>query len=305
MSRSSAVAIAFTLFGSGCAASLPPDPVERALYVDALTVVRAQARDEWTVDRLALAEVAPAVSWSVCQVDPERRAGLGSWLDAEIAREERRLGGSAEAGWRRAGKDLDVIDDLLELQRVRAALAEVRPEDCPFWLEADPDFRGMQGDAERLVLILESRGGVALNLRAEGGLRFSGGGAGRVLVGFGASDRLTVATGFEIGGAGRFDQEGDVTGVLGGAFPLLVRLADAGSLVDLEVAAVTFLEGARGWPPGIRAAIAFGFLTPRVGGAFSPAAMFWLGYEYHPRRGLDDPFHVIGLGTRIGVDFDP
>lgn len=294
-----------TLNLSGCATSLPSDPVERALYVDALTVVRAQARDEWTVDRLALDEVTPAVAWSACQVPPERRADLTTWLDGEIARAEERLGGSAEAGWRRAHKDLDAVEGLLELQRVRAALAHVRPEDCPFWLEADPDFRGMQGDAERMVFIFESRGGVALNLRAEGGLRFSGGGAGRILVGLGASDRLTVATGFEIGGAGRFDEEGDVTGVLGGAVPLLVRFADAGSLVDLEVAAVTFLEGARGWPPGVRAAIAFGFLTPRVGGAFSPAAMLWVGYEYHPRRGADDPFHVIGIGTRIGVDFDP
>lgn len=301
----SPVLILAALIGTGCAASLPPEPVERALYVDALTVVRSQARDDWTVDRLALEGVTPAVAWSVCQVAPERRAGLMAWLDAAITREEQRLGGSSEIGWRRAGKDMGAIEELLELQRVRAAIALVRPEECPFWLEADPGFRGMQGDAERLVFIFESRGGVALNLRSEGGLRFSGGGAGRVLVGFGASDRLTVATGFEIGGFGRFDQKGDVTGVLGGAFPLLVRLADAGSLVDLEVAAVTFLEGARGWPPGIRAAIAFGFLTPRVGGAFSPAAMFWLGYEYHPRRDLDAPFHVIGVGTRIGVDFDP
>ncbi len=55
----------------------------------------------------------------------------------------------------------------------------------------------------------------------------------------------------------------------------------------------------------MRVALAFGFLTPRVGGAFSPAALFWVGYELHPRRGADDPFHVIAIGTRIGVDVDP
>jgi hypothetical protein len=54
------------------------------------------------------------------------------------------------------------------------ALAAVRPEDCPFWLEADRNFSGMQGDAERLILFLESRGQVALNLRAQGDPRFSG-----------------------------------------------------------------------------------------------------------------------------------
>ena len=46
-------------------------------------------------------------------------------------------------------------------------------------------------------------------------------------------------------------------------------------------------------------------VEPRVGGAFSPHAMLWLGYEFHPQRGSDEPFHVIGFGTRIGVDIDP
>ncbi len=304
MRRPATIAIGWALL-TACSASLPPDPVERALYNDTLTVVRSQDRSEWTVDRVALAEVTPGVAWSVCQVAPERRAGLLSWLDRQIADEERRLGGPAELAWQKAGKDLDAVEELLELQRVKLAIAEVRDDDCPFWLEADREFRGMQGDAERVVLFLESRGQVALNLRGHGGLRFSGGGAGRILVGYGFSDRFTMATGFEIGGFGRFDESGDVTGVLGGAFPLLFRFADASELVDLELAAVTFLGGANGSPPGVRAAIAFGFLTPRVGGAFSPAAMFWVGYEFHPRRGADDPFHVIALGTRIGVDIDP
>ncbi len=290
---------------TGCASTLPPDPIERALYVDTLTVVRSQVRGEWTVDRVAIDSITPGVAWSVCQVAPERRAGLTTWIDGEIAKEEQRLGGSAEVGWKRAGRDLDEVEALLELQRVRAALASVREGDCPFWLEADPEFRGTQGDAERLVLLLESRGQVALNIRNDGSLRFSGGGAGRVLVGYGFSDSFTLATGFEIGGAGRFDQEGEVSAVLGGAVPILFRFADASEIIDLELAAVTFLEGARGIPPGIRAAVAFGFLTPRVGGAFSPSALFWFGYEYHPRRGADDPFHVIAIGTRIGVDVDP
>lgn len=293
------------LLSLSCATSLPPDPVERALYADTLTVVRSQARSEWTVDRLAIDSVTPSVAWSACQVDPERRAGLVGWLDGEIEQERLRAGGSAEEGWRRADKDLDAIETLLELERVRLALTAVRSDDCPFWLEVDPEFAGMQGDAGRVVLFVESRGHVALNLRDGDGLRFSGGGAGRILLGFGPSDRVTLALGVEIGGFGRFDEDGDVTGVLGGALPLIVRFANASQLIDLELAAVTFLGGADGLPPGVRAALAFGFLTPRVGGAFSPVAMFYVGYELHPRRGDDDPFHVIAIGTRIGVDIDP
>lgn len=299
----------FTCFGlASCATALPPDPIERALYVDTLTLVRSQARDEWTVDRIAQDEIAPGVAWSACQVAPDRRRALLSWLDGQIASEESRLGGDAKAAWLARGKDLGDVDDLLELQRVRAALASIDERaaaDCPFWLEEDPEFIGMQGDAHRFVLYVESRGQLALNVQSSGGARFSGGGGGRVLLGGGLSDRVSLLSGLEVGGGGRFGEDGSLSGVLTGALPVLVRFANAGSALDLELAAVSFLEGSKAWPPGIRAAIAVGFQTPRVGGSFAPHAMFWLGYEYHPRRDDEEPFHVIGLGTRIGVAIDP
>lgn len=295
---------------AACASTLPSAPTERALVNDVRTIVRSQARSEWTVDRIALDLVAPAVAWSACQVSDQARAAALAWLDGQIGAEEERLGGRglpAAELWRKADRDLGALDDLIELQRMRLALGDLHaraPTDCPFWLEADPTFTGMQGNADRFVLFLESRGGASLLVRGST-LVFGGGGAGRVLAGWGPSDRLTIAAGFEIGGSGRFDTEGEVTGVLGAALPVLVRFVDAGSVIDLEVAATTFLEGARGWPPGIRAALGFGLVTPRVGGAFSPSAVFWVGYEYHPARGPEDPFHVIGIGTRVGVDVDP
>lgn len=293
---------------ASCATTLPGDPVERALYVDTLTLVRSQARDEWTVDRVALDGIRAGVAWSGCQVAPDKRRGLVSWLDGQIAAERARLGGDAKTAWLARGKDLDEVEDLIELERVRAAIASLEERaasDCPFWLEEDPEFIGMQGDAHRFVMFVESRGQLALNIQSSGKTRASGGGGGRILLGGGLSDRVTLMAGVEVGGGGRFGDDGSLSGVLTGAIPVLVRLANAGSAIDLELAAVSFLEGSKSWPPGVRAAIALGFVTPRVGGAFSPQAMFWLGYEYHPRRDDEAPFHIIGLGTRIGVDIDP
>ncbi|MFO0744435.1 MAG: hypothetical protein U1F43_02030 [Myxococcota bacterium] len=307
--RATAVAALGLALGA-CSSVLPEAPVERALVNDLRTIVRSQARDEWTVDRIALQAVAPAVAWSACQVAPDGRARALAWLDGAIAAESERLGGRdlppAEL-WRKAGKDTGALDDLLELQRMRLALGELdlrAAADCPFWLEADPRFVGTQGDADRFVLVLESRGGAALHIRGSS-LGFGGGGGGRVLIGGGLSQRMSLVAGVELGGTGRFDEHGKVTGVLGAALPVVLRLVDAGSVIDLELAATTFLQGARGWPPGVRAAIAFGVVTPRVGGAFSPSAVFYIGYELHPARGPDAPFHIIGIGTRIGVDVDP
>jgi hypothetical protein len=294
------------LLSAACATASPTVPAQRALYNDVLTLVRSQARDEWTLDRVALGNIAPGVAWSGCQTDAPTRRGLLAWLDAAISAEEARLGSSAAEHWRRH-RDKGEVADLIELDRVRKAVADLHTRaeaECPFWLEADPAFVGTQGNAERFTIWLESRGGGSLNIRGDA-LALSGGGAGRALFGSGISDRLTLMAGLELGGAGRFDLEGKVSAVFGAAIPVVLRFVDAGQVFDIEVAATTFLDPDIGLPPAIRVALAYGFVTPRVGGAFSPMATFWVGWEYHPPRGDDPPFHMIGLGTRIGVDIDP
>jgi hypothetical protein len=300
---------------AACATGPQPATVaERALLSDVRTLVRSRARDAWTVDRVSQEAIAPGVAVSACQAGPEARRGLLAWLDGRISAEQLRLGGPAAEVWRRE-RDLDPVEGLLELQRIRAAVGglDARADvDCPFWLAADPDFIGVEGDADRLVLYLESRGGGSVNLRGRD-VALSGGGAGRLLVGHGLGRGLTLAAGVELGGAGRFERRSqadggavsDITGVIGAATPLILRFADAGEVVDLELAATAFLGGGAVAPPGLRAAVAWGLVTPRVGGAFSPMALFWVGWEYHPRRGDEAPFHMIGLGTRVGVDIDP
>jgi hypothetical protein len=47
---------------ASCATTLPRDPVERALYVDTLTLVRSRARSAWTIDRLAQDSIGPGVA---------------------------------------------------------------------------------------------------------------------------------------------------------------------------------------------------------------------------------------------------
>jgi hypothetical protein len=298
----------------GCASVAPEGGAEAALYRDVRTFVRSHARDAWTVDRVALEAVAPGVAVSACQAGPEARRGVLAWLEERIASEEARLGGPPEVVWRRT-RDLEPLEGVVELRRIRAAISAIdaRSEaDCPFWLPPDPGFVGTEGDADRWVLYLESRGGGGVNLRGSD-VALSGDGAGRLLLGRGLGPNVTLAAGLEVGGAGRFerrDQVGggsanEVTGVIGGALPVVLRLADAGEVVDFELAATAFLDGGQSLPPGVRAAIAWGLVTPRVGGAFSPMALFWVGWEYHPRRGDEAPFHMIGLGTRVGVDIDP
>src|SRR5688572_20504865 len=149
--------------GIGCGAT-PPRTAERALYLDLRKIVELQESTDWVVDRLEIEEVSPQVMRSVCQVEAPARARLISWLDRRIGEE----GGPAEEAWRREGRDLGAISGLLRLERIRLVLGWAHANadaDCPFWLETDPHFAGLQIDDARFVLLAESLGSGALFFR--------------------------------------------------------------------------------------------------------------------------------------------
>jgi hypothetical protein len=152
-----AVFAAFALSALSACAPLPPTVTGRALYIDARKALSGESRLGWTVDRVELEEAAAQVEPSACRVTPAERQALRSWVAARVAAS----GGPAEAQYR-AGRDIDDLQDVLELERVGALLDQVElhmPEDCPFWVEPDPEFEGLHSSGHRFVLIGESMGG--------------------------------------------------------------------------------------------------------------------------------------------------
>lgn len=296
----SLAALAATL---GACATLPPSEraQERALYNDVRTLVISQERSEWVLDRDALENMAPGLLNSVCRAPAEARQGLARWLDDYIEG----LGGSAEAVYAKSGGDLGAAGDILRAERVRAALAYAseRAQECPFWLQPEAPFEGIQGDGHRFVLLAESRGNLSLYLNTRD-VGAGGGGAGRLIPAGGVDETLTIGAGLEIGGSGLFSSEGEVTATIIGAIPLLFRFNDSGRLLDLELAPVVYLDEPDVLPPGVRFAVAYGLGTPRIG-AFGPYAVLWAGYEFHPAKEGGVPLHIIGFGTRIGLSWDP
>ncbi len=296
--------LATALVAGGCA-TLPDGPVERGLYRDLTQIVETRQRTEWVVDRAEIEQASTTAMRSVCKTEPARREALAAWLDGLIAAE----GGPAPEAWLRRGRDRREIDDLLTLERTRALLgyAHARAaEDCPFWLNPDPEFRGVHTSTDRLVLLLESRGAAAL-IRREGGWVVGGGGAGRLMPAWGLDDRLVLGVGAEVGGFGLLGEGSDGDTAIDASFtaavPLLVRLVDGTRIWDFEAGLTTFV-GEHTWPVGYRVAFGGGVATLRVG-AFMPVIVVYLGYEYHPQRGPNEPMHLIGAGTRVGLDFDP
>lgn len=301
-----ALSAVLMLAWTGCA-TLPAGRAESALYVDVRKAVALRESAEWIVDRLEVEAIAEGTMRSACQVDAPARERLIAWLDARITE----AGGPAEAAYRR---DRDAaIAEALSLERVRAVVqyADAHAHECPFWLEADPHFDGVQTDARRFVLLAESFGGGGLIL-SRGGVRLGGGGGGRLTFAWGLDQRLTLGVGGEVGGIGTFGGE-DTSGARAlvarftAAVPLVLRVTNLSRIFDVEVAAnARWSPTDLRLPPGVRVGIGYGVSTVRVG-PFMPTAMLYLRYEFLPasRDGLDPSEHLILVGTKVGVDFDP
>lgn len=284
--------------------ALPDRTTEAALYMDARKAVESQEGTGWVIDRHEIAEVLPEVARSICEADAETRLGVIRWLEEQIRQE----GGPARELYAR-DSDAD-IDTLLTLERTRDLIRaghDGAEDDCPFWLEQDPSFAGVHGDAARLIVIAESLGGGGLILRGSE-LAIGGGGGGRLLFGYGLDVRHTLAIGGEVGGVAELVETGDggrtVVARFMAAAPVLLRTRNGLAVVDLELTPVVRFSADRIRPPGFRAAIGGGVSTLRLG-AFMPHALLWIGYEYQPPWDGGPAEHSIRVGTRVGVDWDP
>ena len=298
---------ALALAAGGCA-TLPDAPVERALYGDLRQIVDTRERVGWIIDRTEIEAATPSALQSVCQVSAEDRRHLLDWFARRIEAE----GGPAELAYSDSGEDLDAIEELLTLERMRALLThadEHAAADCPFWLGPDPDFAGVQMDTDRFLLLGESIGGLSIIFQTDKPA-LGGGGGLRLLPGYGFSDRLTIAAGIEVGGAGFVSQPDDggaqtVSARPTGAVPLIVRIHDDTWLFDMEVAALTQLhDGALSLPPGLRVAAGVGIGSVRIG-SIMPYALGIVGYELMPEF-RDLAFsQALRIGTRVGFNYDP
>jgi hypothetical protein len=287
----------------GACQSLPHDPTQRALYVDARKALHGENRLGWTVDRVEIEEAAAQTELSACRVSEQDRRKLRHWVAARIASE----GGPAEVRYRR-GEDIDDLDDLLDLERTLRLLESMEhhlPEDCPFWVEPEPDFKGLHSATRRFMLIAESMGAGSLLIRS-GAVRVAGGGSARLLASYGFPSRLQLAVGAEGGGDAVLEKEADGSLSPAGAFrfgvPAWLRLHDLDRIYDVELAAISRLENGRLAPWGGRIALGGGVTGLRRLG-FMPSIELWLGYELFPAQDGEPAQHALRLGTRVGLDY--
>jgi len=292
---------------TGCV-TLPHQPTERALYVDVRKALNGESRLGWTVDRVEIADAVAQAEPSACRVTPAHRKALRDWVHEHIAA----AGGSAEQQYR-AGVDIDDLDDVIDFERTAALLDDVElhvPADCPFWVKPSDHFEGLHTTANRFILVAESMGAGSLSL-VDNRVVAGGGGAARIFAGYGFSPHWQLAAGLEGGGDAILQKpEGENGGALNaaGAFrfgvPAFLRLTDVDRIYDVELAVIARLKDGDFSPWGARIGLAGGVAGLRRLG-FMPSLQLWFGYEVFPAQNGLQVEHVLRLGTRVGVDWDP
>ena len=291
---------------AGCM-RIPEKSSTQALFVDLRKTEQLSEDAGWTIDRLELEDNLETALRSVCLANEETRQDLAEFLEREIDA----LGGSAELQYAKNGGDIDELSDVLSLERTAMLLELAREhaaEDCPFYMQPQPDFSGVENDLERLTVWVESQGFGAV-LFERGSAALSGGGALRILLGHNLSARWTLAVG------GEFGANGTLTGNKGAAdqldtaliaaTPVVLRLTDLSRIFDLEVTPVVrFNQGEKVLPPGVRTTIGGGLAGLRAGG-FTPYLIVYAGVEWHASQPGVPSSTSLRAGTRFGVDFDP
>jgi hypothetical protein len=294
----------------GCARTQPPQRPTAAGFRDLERMVVFEQTKGWGIDRLEVEGLLAGALDTVCRLEPQRRSELLDWLDAEIARR----GGPVEAAWRARGKRLKRVRGLMQLTRVRAlaqAAVVAADADCPFWVEAEPDFRGRQISDDRWELT-GGGGGNTVAVIQGGDVDVHFGGAGRLLIGKMFGSRTGLYLGEELGASASFplDEMGNRGALEVGVdlVQLLVfRHAMVGTYLELEGGWLVHIDEAevqaQAIDPdhGFHVGFAFGGRATRTR-FFFPGAAFGITYERTFVDGAD--LHAIKLGLRVAFDLD-
>jgi hypothetical protein len=304
LTREPVRAIAFLLAASamlaGCATRPLPKPrVENALYRDLERLVTVSDSSGWQIDRLELDSMLEAALLSICRVDTSTTGALLEWLDLRIAE----LGGPVKDAYVERGKKLDEIDDLLEVERIRMLLRHAenwRDNDCPFWIEVEPDFHGEQIFDDRFLLFLAT-GGKGIFVEQYGRADISFGGAGRLLIGRSFGSRITAYIGGEIGAVASFPRDAN-----GGRSNLVLGLDGVAPFVLRYRFVNTYVEAEAGWYGHITEddrKLESGFhLGAAVGGQTNKQLWFFPGVSIAASYERAGTLQAVKVGLRVSAE---
>ncbi|PKN42450.1 MAG: hypothetical protein CVU63_12480 [Deltaproteobacteria bacterium HGW-Deltaproteobacteria-20] len=283
--------------------------VERSasgLLADVERIVDIQETLGWYVDEQAYEDIRDPMMRSVCKAVPQvRQRALEIMGDSVMSSES--APDSYEAGGRRLTPEVVLARAKQRQHDALSRAVKDATKDCPYWDEPDMDFEGRQTDRNRFTLSMET-GGLIQIRRSEGTWTYGGGGAGRLLSGYGFNGTLSLLAGVEFGGGGLLIPGSDPTQFAINYFPALpvvLRWHQSSMHYDLEVAPVGLFQASdTSLSYGGRVGVGGGFSALRTQGVMPWAGMA-VAYEHHLESGGRPKTHFLRGGIRVGFVWDP
>jgi hypothetical protein len=277
----------------------------QGLLADVDRLVAGEESEGWFGDDDSFRNIAPAMLESTCRATPDARAEALTTLQQKSA-----AAGDPRALFAVTHRLTDAVELALNLERQRRALelalARVDSQ-CPFFVQPKLGFKGLQSDRQRFTLSLETAGNVQLR-QTEQHWDFGGGGFGRLLPGYGLSDRFTLLAGVEFGGGAMVrPHTGDSQFIINyfPALPVVLRTHHRTWHYDLELAPVALFQADNTHLSyGVRAGGGVGFSATRRHN-FLPWAGIAVSYEHYFAGGGRSPAEFIRSDLRVGFMWDP
>ncbi len=305
MPSAPAALIALSLFMFARSASADARYAADSLLGDVERIVSDTESSGWFVDDDALQDARRALLESVCRTPPESRAlALGRLEQAS------RAAGSARSLYEAEGRKLTAV-----VVRARFVEREVlalktamswAERDCPFWVEPEPGFRGLQTDRDRFALSVESAGNVQIR-RTAGTTTIGAGGLGRLLVARGFGGRYSLLAGFEFGGNAMLRPGAVPTEFVVNylpALPVVFRIHQVAWHYEVELAPVALFQADNGaFSFGGRVGVGIGVSSLRTRGVIAWAGLS-LAYERYVASGHRPSADFLRSGLGVGVIWD-
>jgi hypothetical protein len=276
-----------------------------ALVFDLERIVASEESGGWLLEQQAQDAIHHEVMESVCRATPPVRARALEQLTQRAA-----ALGDPRALYERAGRQLTPqVQSALSAQRVLSALrraTQAAPAECPFWVQSDPEFRGLQSTRDRWIVNFDTGGTVQLR-STQGDWSIGAGGFGRMLGGY-SFTHASLLAGLELGGGALVEPHTNPTAFAVNyipALPVILRLQRDAWNLDLEAASVALFQASNHrLSYGVRGGVTVGVSALRVRGIL-PWFGIGLASEYHFENSARPAALYLRGGLRVGGVWDP
>jgi hypothetical protein len=276
---------------------LPEGDSEKSLVRDLAMIVTSHEQTGWTIDELEVKQMLGSSTVSFCAVDSGAVENVRQWFAKVLA------GFDPKKEYEANGRSLRKMQSKLVLWRARLLFEEANQMrssgKCPFWIDEQKPFPGVQDEKKKILLAFETGG--RFYAQREKRDTIGAGGIVRFMVGYGFTHRFAMRTGLEFGFSAQAPDPSSGKAsplVFASAFPVSFQHRFLAEYIEYEAGPLAYFDQSRDslqW--GVHLGVGVGVSRMRIR-AIMPSVILSVNYQYVPPQGTFVEVHRLSIGVR-------